>query len=196
MIEKRHIEDYNENDIVVVRRRITPTKEMVEELEKAMKTYQEALDVKRTREKRIHDLQQIVHAGGVKGLTAKNEIEQLQKQDLLEMNKREITSTSRKKIVQKKIETYVTEQNKLEDERVKVETKRLQEEKKEEIERLKREEEERVQRELERIKNEKEEKIKQEEERVRLEKEKKEKEEEERRRKNKERLKQKASLWK
>jgi hypothetical protein len=55
------------------------------------------------------------------GLTAKNEIEQLEKQDLLEMNKREISSQSRKKIVAKKIELYVIEQNKLEDERIKQE---------------------------------------------------------------------------
>ena len=67
MIEKKHIEEFNEEEIVVVRRKIVPTKEMVEELEKAMKSYQEALDVKRTREKRIFDLQQIANGGGVKG---------------------------------------------------------------------------------------------------------------------------------
>jgi hypothetical protein len=67
LVEKRQIEEFIEQEIVVERREIVPTQEMVEELEKAMKTYQEALDVKRTRSKRISELQEIVKAGGVKG---------------------------------------------------------------------------------------------------------------------------------
>lgn len=64
-IEKKHINDFDEEEIIIEYRKIVPTQEMIEELDKAMKTYQEALDVKRKREKRIFDLQQIVKAGGV-----------------------------------------------------------------------------------------------------------------------------------
>ena len=57
-----------------------PSKEMLEELEKAMKAYQETLDIKRKREKKMFDLEQIAKQGGVKGMTAKNELEQMKKE--------------------------------------------------------------------------------------------------------------------
>jgi len=81
-----------------------PTPQMLEDLEKAMKEYQAALDIKRAREKKIYDLKEIAAKGGVKGMTAKNEIEQIEKEDLLALNKQEITSAAKKRIVQKQID--------------------------------------------------------------------------------------------
>lgn len=78
---------------------------MLEALDKAIKEYQAALDIKRAREKKIFDLEAIAAKGGVKGMAAKNEIEQMKKEDLLALNRQEITSAAKKRIVQKQIDS-------------------------------------------------------------------------------------------
>ena len=61
---------------------------MPPELEAAIETF---MAQKREREERIASLEAMASAGGVKGLTAKNELEQMMAADLTEMNRMELT---------------------------------------------------------------------------------------------------------
>eukprot|EP01027_Heterolobosea_sp_BB2_P026945 GEZU01042068.1.p1 GENE.GEZU01042068.1~~GEZU01042068.1.p1 ORF type:complete len:274 (+),score=185.28 GEZU01042068.1:26-823(+) len=64
------------------------------ELERAIEEFTAA---KRARENRMKELAEKAAAGGVKGLAAKNELEQMEKADTTEMNRAEITLEAAKK---------------------------------------------------------------------------------------------------
>jgi len=68
-------------------------------LEKAIEEFTQK---KREREKRMATLEDKVALGGVKGMTAKNELAQLESQDKTEMNRVEITLNAAKKRASKK----------------------------------------------------------------------------------------------
>lgn len=62
-----------------------------------MKALEEFTAMKKARSKKIDDLEIKAAAGGVKGLAAKNEIEQLLREDPTEMNRIEITLNAAKR---------------------------------------------------------------------------------------------------
>jgi hypothetical protein len=108
-----------------------PSPELLAELDRAISEYQAALAVKAARDEKIKQLQQLVELGGVKGMRAKNELDQLLAADLLEQNRREITSAAKKRKAQKAVEAddgtaareraLVEEQQRLEQERIRKE---------------------------------------------------------------------------
>jgi len=63
-------------------------------LEKAIEEFTQQ---KKSRESKLRELEEKVAQGGVKGLASKNEIEQMEKQDMTEMNRIEITLNAAKK---------------------------------------------------------------------------------------------------
>jgi hypothetical protein len=70
-------------------------------LEKAIEMYQKVLAERAAREKKMADLEKIASAGGVKGLAAKNELEQMRAADQLEQNRKEITAAASKRKAEK-----------------------------------------------------------------------------------------------
>jgi hypothetical protein len=64
------------------------------ELERAIEEFSQT---KKARENKLKDLEAKAAQGGVKGLAAKNEIEQMETQDQTEMNRLELTLNAAKK---------------------------------------------------------------------------------------------------
>lgn len=112
--------------------------EILAMLEKAIQEYQEVLDKRAKREARMAELEKLAQEGGVKGLRAKNELEQMKAEDLLEQNKREITTAAKKR----RAEKLAKDGNEAREKALKEEQARLEKLKreKEEEERRKREE--------------------------------------------------------
>jgi len=113
------------------------TPELLAALEKAIAAYQEVQKKKEAREKEIQRLQAIHDAnpGGVKGMAAKNQIEQMQAEDELERNRSEVTAAAKKRQAEKAVEKGAGG-DKEREEALKKETERLR------VDALKKEEDE------------------------------------------------------
>lgn len=107
-------------------------------LEKAIQDYQAVLEKRAQREAKMAELARIADLGGVKGLAAKNELEQMKSEDQLEQNRRELTSAAQKR----KAEKLAKDGNAAREKALKEEEVRLAQEaqKKEEEEKRKRDE--------------------------------------------------------
>ena|SRR3990167_4540190 len=81
-----------------------PDPALVRALELAIIEYQKVLAAKAAREEKMAQLEAIAAKGGVKGMAAKNELEQMRSEDLLAQNKNEITSAAKKRFAQKAVE--------------------------------------------------------------------------------------------
>jgi len=116
------------------------TKELLEALEKAIAAYQEVQKKKEAREKEIARLQAIVdgNPGGVKGMAAKNQIEQMLHEDELERNRQEVTTAAKKRAAEKAVEKGAGPDDKEKEKALKKEQERLR------VEQLKKEEEEKA----------------------------------------------------
>jgi hypothetical protein len=115
------------------------TKELLEALERAIAAYQEVQRKKEAREKEIARLQAIVdgNPGGVKGMAAKNQIEQMLHEDELERNRQEVTTAAKKRAAEKAVEKGAGPADDKEKEKaLKKETERLR------VDQLKKEEDE------------------------------------------------------
>eukprot|EP01098_Paradermamoeba_levis_P010276 TRINITY_DN4320_c0_g1_i1.p1 TRINITY_DN4320_c0_g1~~TRINITY_DN4320_c0_g1_i1.p1 ORF type:complete len:262 (-),score=137.48 TRINITY_DN4320_c0_g1_i1:90-875(-) len=103
-------------------------------LEKAIEDYQKTLETRKARDEKMAHLAEIAKQGGVKGKAAQNELEQMQKQDQLEQNKKEVLSAAAKRKAQKAVEEsdYASKQRevalKAEQERLEAEKKKKEEE--------------------------------------------------------------------
>ncbi|MES1913935.1 MAG: hypothetical protein MHM6MM_006078 [Cercozoa sp. M6MM] len=78
--------------------------EVIAAFNKAVEEYEAVLAVRAAREKKIEQLRALVAKGGVRGLTAKAELEQMLAQDQLEQNRAEVTSAARKRRAQRAVE--------------------------------------------------------------------------------------------
>jgi len=77
---------------------------LIAALEKAIDQYKEALAIKQAREEKMRELERVAALGGVKGMTAKNQLEQMRSEDQLELNRREISSAAAKRRAQKAVD--------------------------------------------------------------------------------------------
>jgi len=111
--------------------------EMLAQLDQAISNFQEVLSVRRAREAKMAELERVAALGGVKGMAAKNQIDQMRQEDLLAQNKREVTSEAKKLKAQKIVER----ENRKGEEEARAREKALQEETKRlEAERIAKEE--------------------------------------------------------
>jgi len=117
------------------------TKELLEALERAIAAYQEVQRKKEAREKEIARLQAVADSnpGGVKGMAAKNQIEQMLAEDELERNRLEVTAAAKKRQAEKAVEKGAGPNDKERDNALKKETERLR------VDQLKKDEEEKTQ---------------------------------------------------
>eukprot|EP01100_Stratorugosa_tubuloviscum_P000945 TRINITY_DN120_c0_g1_i1.p1 TRINITY_DN120_c0_g1~~TRINITY_DN120_c0_g1_i1.p1 ORF type:complete len:254 (-),score=131.29 TRINITY_DN120_c0_g1_i1:170-931(-) len=84
--------------------------ELLAALERAIDDYQRILADRQARADRMAELQRIADLGGVKGMSAKAQLEQMKAEDILEQNKREVTSAAAKRKAQKAVDNDNTEQ--------------------------------------------------------------------------------------
>jgi len=108
------------------------TAELLAALEKAIAAYQEVQRKKAAREAEIKRLQAISdgNPGGVKGMAAKNQIEQMLHEDELERNRQEISAAAKKRQAERAVEKGGTDGgDKAREEALKKETERLRVEK-------------------------------------------------------------------
>lgn len=75
--------------------------ELLKLLDEAIAEFKAAMAARAEREAKMAKLEAIAANGGVKGLAAKSELEQMKSQDLLEQNRREVTSEARKRKAEK-----------------------------------------------------------------------------------------------
>ena len=73
-------------------------------LENAISEYEKALAVRRARNAEMEELERVAAGGGVKGMAAKNRLEQMRSEDQLEQNKKEILSAAAKRKAQKVVD--------------------------------------------------------------------------------------------
>lgn len=75
-------------------------------MEKAIAAYQEVQQRKAAREKEMARLQAVVdgNPGGVKGMAAKNQLEQMLHEDELERNRQEISAAAKKRQAEKAVQ--------------------------------------------------------------------------------------------
>lgn len=102
-------------------------------LEKAIDDYQKVLAVRAARDQKMAELEATAALGGVKGMAAKAQLEQMKSEDLLEQNRREVTSAANKRKAQRvvdDVETRRKEEERKREETLKLEQARLAEEKK------------------------------------------------------------------
>lgn len=93
---------------------------------RAVEEYRAVLAVREARETKMADLEKLAAAGGVKGMAARNTLEQMKSEDQLAMNKAEITSAANKRKAEKnKVDPFEEERA-----RAEADAKRLEEEKK------------------------------------------------------------------
>jgi len=117
--------------------------EVLAELEKALAQYKAAMAVRKEREDKMAALEAIVAQGGVKGLTARHQLEAMQDQiNKLDDNVREIKAEVNKKKAQKVLAREEALANSKRDAQLKLEEERVAREKKEkeDLEKKKKEE--------------------------------------------------------
>ena len=116
------------------------TPEMLKALEDALNEFQKVMDIKNARQTKMKKLLSDSQKGGVRGMAAKNELEQMKSEDQLELNRMEVTAAARKRKAQKAVENG--DDSKAREKALKEEQARLEAEKKkkEEEEKRKREE--------------------------------------------------------
>jgi len=73
-------------------------------LEEALAAYQKVVDARRERENKIAKLQETAALGGVKGLSAKSELDQMFADDQLARNKAEISAAAKRRLAQKAVD--------------------------------------------------------------------------------------------
>jgi hypothetical protein len=81
-----------------------PDPALVRALEEAIIEYQQVLATREARERKMAELEAIASKGGVRGMAAKNELEQMRAEDLLAQNKNELTTAAKKRRAQKAVE--------------------------------------------------------------------------------------------
>jgi len=106
--------------------------EALEALEKAISQYEKTLATRRAREERMDELERAAAQGGVKGKAAKNQLDQMKAEDLLQQNKNEITSAAAKRKAQRVVDDVEAAERERERQRqaaMKQEEERMAEEK-------------------------------------------------------------------
>jgi hypothetical protein len=78
--------------------------ELIEALNKAIEAFQQALAIRKVREEKMAELERTAALGGVKGMAAKNQLDQMKAEDVLAQNKREINSAAAKRKAQKAVD--------------------------------------------------------------------------------------------
>jgi len=102
--------------------------ELIEALNKAISAHQDVVAIKRAREEKMAELERVAELGGVKGMTAKNQLEQMKNEDSLAQNKAEITAAAQKKKAQKAVEKddgSAAREKALKEEQARLEAERL-----------------------------------------------------------------------
>jgi len=102
--------------------------ELIEALNRAISAHQEVVATKKAREEKMAELERTAALGGVKGMTAKNQLEQMKNDDLLGQNKAEITAAAQKKKAQKAVEKddgSAAREKALKEEQARLEAERL-----------------------------------------------------------------------
>jgi hypothetical protein len=102
--------------------------ELLAALDKAISDFQSVLASKRQREERMAELQRTADLGGVKGMAAKNQLEQMKAEDSLAMNKQEVSSAANKRKAQKVVDSYddsAAREKALKEEAARLEAERL-----------------------------------------------------------------------
>lgn len=74
-------------------------------LEDAINSYQQVVNARNAREKKIADLRAASKMGGVKGNIAKAELDQILAEDQLERNKQEVTAAARRRAAQRAVDS-------------------------------------------------------------------------------------------
>lgn len=74
-------------------------------LEEAINAYQQVVDARNKREKKIADLRNGSRQGGVKGNIAKAELDQILAEDQLERNKQEVTAAAKRRAAQRAVDS-------------------------------------------------------------------------------------------
>jgi hypothetical protein len=114
-------------------------------LDEAIEQFKQILAVRQAREEKMRQLEVAASVGGVKGMAARNQLEQMKQEDELEQRKRELTAAAAKRKAQKAVDndTSYAERVRLEKEKAMAEEQeRLarEQQEREEAERLKKEE--------------------------------------------------------
>jgi len=89
-------------DLFAVPKGVSP--ELLRALDEAIDAYQAAIAARQAREDKMAELEKAAAVGGVKGMAAKNQLEQMKSESELELNKRELTTAAAKRKIQKAIE--------------------------------------------------------------------------------------------
>jgi len=101
--------------------------ELLAALEEAIRAYQQVLKEKKIREDKMAELERIAAMGGVKGMTAKNQLDQMRAEDTLALSKAEITSAAKKRLAQKAVDNddgSAAREKALKEEQVRLETEK------------------------------------------------------------------------
>jgi len=110
---------------------------LIKILEEAIEAFEKVLEIRREREKKMKELEEVAAKGGVKGLAAANQLEQLKKEDQLGQNKRELTAAAQKRKAEKAVKSGDAREKALKEEQARLEKERIR---KEEEEKKKRDE--------------------------------------------------------
>nr|BAN42557.1 hypothetical protein [Entamoeba invadens] len=116
------------------------TPELLKALDEALTEFQKVMDIKNARNAKMKKLEGEAAKGGVKGMTAQNELAQMKSEDQLALNKMEVTAAAKKRKAQRAVDKG--DDSKAREKALKEENARLEAEKKEkeEEERKKKEE--------------------------------------------------------
>eukprot|EP00163_Fabomonas_tropica_P015831 TRINITY_DN2866_c0_g1_i2.p2 TRINITY_DN2866_c0_g1~~TRINITY_DN2866_c0_g1_i2.p2 ORF type:complete len:278 (+),score=119.22 TRINITY_DN2866_c0_g1_i2:78-836(+) len=79
------------------------SEEALKALEEAIAAFEEVLEAKQARSRKMKELEELAEKGGVKGLAAKNELEQMKAADQLEANRKEVTAAAAKRRAEKAV---------------------------------------------------------------------------------------------
>jgi len=109
---------------------------LIKQLEEAIEAFEKVLEFRRDREKKMKNLEEVAAKGGVKGLAASNELEQMKKEDQLAQNKKELTAAALKRKAEKAVKSGDGREKALKEEQERLEK---EQKRKEEEERKKRE---------------------------------------------------------
>jgi len=104
---------------------------LLKKLEEAIAAFEAVLVKRKAREDKMKELEKSAAAGGVKGLAAKNELEQMQKEDQLEQNKRELSAAANKRKAQKAVESGGDREKALKEEQARLEREKKKKEEQE-----------------------------------------------------------------
>jgi len=89
---------------------------LLAQLEEAISLYQKTLAEREAREQHMRDLEELAKEGGVKGMKAMHELEQMRHDDELARNKKEVEAAAKKRMAQRAVDKgdpYAEEQKRL-----------------------------------------------------------------------------------